>query len=228
MDTSRCLLTPCPPPDYKNPYVKPRGNIFTQKLDYEMTKEYAEELFSNDAFRTSKNAVGILMFDRFKELVIQCFCPFILEAAQQATKAPMIAYHMLDSIKYKGAWKVHYHLVLEVKCLIHTFIFYYAFEYRDPKNPSAPPFRPQMPPSEMPNKPRPPPIPDVPNLANPYSLSDHKLHIAMNAYHDDIRSVYSELQGITKAKTIVKRTREFFEKESPELERWLKENGFLE
>lgn len=228
MESDKILLTPCPPRDYKNPYVKARGNIYTRKLEYRMSKEYSEELFSNPAFRTSQAAVGELMFQRFEELVTQCYCPFMLEVGRTALKAPIIAFQMLDDIPYEGAWKVHYHLVLEVKRLIQTFIYYYMYEYRDPKNPSAPPFRPRKPGefSHLENGEK-SAYSDEPNENNPYSLSDRKMANAKHLYIKELREKLSDLKGITKARTVYQETKRFLGAESEELKTWLQSKGFL-
>lgn len=226
--SDRILLTPCPPPDYKNPYVKAHGNIETLEIEYFMTKEYAAELYSNPAFRTSQAAVGNLLFERLKELVIQCYCPFILQVGNAATQMPILAYNLLNSIKYEGAWKVHYHLVLEVRELIHTYMFYYDLEYRDPKNPTAPPFRPKKPVTEKPKEIEDPRmIQDEPNEKNLYKLSDRKLSWAMDMFNNEIREEYPHLKGIEKARTIVNRSKEFFKEETEENKNWLQMRGFL-
>ena len=49
----------------------------------------------------------------------------------------------------------------------------------------------------------------------------------MDMYYDEIRPNFSHLRGITKARAMNKAGREFFKKESPELEHWLKTNGYL-
>ena len=233
MDKSMILLTPCPPPDYKNPFVRARGNIHTKQLDYFLTKEYSSEVFSNPAFRTSQRAVGDLMYDRFKELVIEGFCPYILKCANMAVNAPIIAMQMLTSIPYEGSWKVHYHLVLEVRELIHTFIYYYHLQFYDPKNPQAPPFTPKKP-----EEPKPEPKPYVPpkirakdfepNPKNPFSLPNEIYNEAVNQYMDYIRPNFAELKGLTKVKAMVEDQHKFFAQESPELEEWLRKNDYIE
>ena len=61
----------------------------------------------------------------------------------------------------------------------------------------------------------------------PYYFSNNKMNEILDMYYDEIRPNFSHLRGITKARAMNKAGREFFKKESPELERWLKTNGYL-
>ena len=65
------------------------------------------------------------------------------------------------------------------------------------------------------------------NYRNPYYLTDNKLNEARNQYCDEIRPMFDHIKGIAKARIICEEQREFFEKESPELELWLKTHGIL-
>ena len=65
------------------------------------------------------------------------------------------------------------------------------------------------------------------NYRNPYYLSNQKLNELMNIYCDEIRPNYSHIRGIAKARALSNASSEFFEKESPELELWLKTHGIL-
>lgn len=61
----------------------------------------------------------------------------------------------------------------------------------------------------------------------PYYFSNNKMNEIMDKYYDEIRPNFSHLRGITKARALCQAGREFFEKESPELELWLRKNGYL-
>ena len=64
-----------------------------------------------------------------------------------------------------------------------------------------------------------------------FGLSEEVLKAAMQKYKDQIKpdiAANPEFStGIAVAKEIIRRTKEFFEKETPELKKWLIENGFL-